>query len=105
MYIVYVLHNLALYVCAYSVHIYICLMCMSAMCIFSNKEEELYQEAEPVVSTGVSAALQMAMKKGFVDAEKKKKDPSKIVRVYSDEQRDRYVCVKSTEVHAPGVTW
>lgn len=63
----------------------------TCICTFPNKEEELYQEAEPVVSTGLSAALQMAMKKGFVDTEKKKKDPSKIVHIYGDEQRDRYV--------------
>ena len=58
------------------------------ICIFL-KEEELYQEAEPVVSSGLTAALQMAMKKGFVDTEKKKKDSSQIVHVYGDVQRDR----------------
>ena len=35
------------------------------------KEEELYQEVEPVVSSGLSAALQMAMKKGFVTLRRK----------------------------------
>ena len=53
------------------------------------KEEELYQEAEPVVSSGLSAALQMAVKKGFVDTEKKKKDSSQIVHIYGNVQRDR----------------
>ena len=79
------------------IHTYVRMWCVfdSAICTFPNKEEELYQEAEPVVSTGLSAALQMAMKKGFVDTEKKKKDPNKIVHIYGDEQRDRYVHVRT----------
>lgn len=86
---------MCVHVYARTIHILMCVF-HSATCMYlciPNKEEELYQEAEPVVSTGLSAALQMAVKKGFVDTEKKKKDPSKIVHVYSDEQRDRYVCM------------
>jgi U4/U6.U5 tri-snRNP-associated protein 1 len=53
------------------------------------KEEELYQEAEPNVSSGLSAALQMAGRKGFIDTSKRKKDSSSVVHVYNDMHRDR----------------
>ena len=53
------------------------------------KEEELYQEAEPVVSSGLSAALRMATRKGFVDSGTSTKSSNEIVHVYSDVQRDR----------------
>ncbi|CAI8042695.1 U4/U6.U5 tri-snRNP-associated protein 1 [Geodia barretti] len=56
---------------------------------FQPKEEELYQEAEPNVSSGLSAALQMAGRKGFIDTSKQKKDSSSVVHVYSDVHRDK----------------
>lgn len=90
------MHGQYIFWCVCFIQLHVCTL---YVCI-PNKEEELYQEAEPVVSTGLSAALQMAVKKGFVDTEKKKKDPSKIVHVYSDEQRDRYV---RTYTHVPGL--
>ena len=50
------------------------------------QEDELYQEAEPVVASGVTAALQMAMRKGFVEEDedikmKRKRDASCFVSV------------------------
>ena len=41
------------------------------------------------MSRGLSAALQMAGRKGFIDTSKQKKDSSSVVRVFTDVQRDR----------------
>ena len=35
----------------------------------------------------------MAVRKGFIDTEKQKRDSSSVVRVYSDVHRDRFVCI------------
>ena len=37
--------------------------------VWRSQEDELYQEAEPVVSAGVTAALQMAVRKGLMEEE------------------------------------
>ena len=46
------------------------------------QEDDLYQEAEPVVAKGVAAALQMASKKGFVEQQQpgeQKRDGSRVI--------------------------
>ena len=35
------------------------------------QEEDLYQEAEPIVASGITAALQLANKKGFIEEGKR----------------------------------
>ena len=37
----------------------------------------------------------MAVRKGFIDTEKQKRDSSSVVHVYSDAHRDRFVCMST----------
>lgn len=43
------------------------------------------------MSSGLSAALQMAVRKGFIDTSKQKRDSSSVVHIYNDVHRDRYI--------------
>lgn len=52
------------------------------------KEEDLYQEAEPMVTSGIAAALQLASKKGFISNEKAKQEAGESLRTTADAKRD-----------------
>ena len=55
------------------------------------QEEDLYQEAEPLVTGGIAAALQLASKKGFISNEKPKREAGESVRTATDAKRDLWV--------------
>jgi hypothetical protein len=52
------------------------------------QEEDLYQEAEPLVAGGIAAALQLASKKGFISNEKPKREAGESMRTATDARRD-----------------
>ena len=52
------------------------------------QEEDLYQEAEPMVTSGIAAALQLASKKGFISSGKPKRDSGESMRTTADAKRD-----------------
>ena len=52
------------------------------------QEEDLYQEAEPLVTGGIAAALQLASKKGFISSEKPKREAGESMRTTTDAKRD-----------------
>ena len=52
------------------------------------QEEDLYQEAEPMVRSGIAAALQLASKKGFISGEKPKREAGESMRTTTDAKRD-----------------
>ena len=51
------------------------------------QEEDLYQEAEPIVASGIVAALQMAAKKGFIGVSTSKTGSGD--KAKADAHRDR----------------
>ena len=55
------------------------------------QEEDLYQEAEPLVTGGIAAALQLASKKGFISNEKPKREAGESMRTATDAKRDLWV--------------
>ena len=64
------------------------------MCTIHNhvfailQEEDLYQEAEPLVTGGIAAALQLASKKGFISNAKPKREAGESMRTATDAKRD-----------------
>ena len=60
---------------------------MHACTLPHPQEEDLYQEAEPIVASGIIAALQMATKKGFIAASKSKTGSGG--KAQGDAHRDR----------------
>ena len=57
-------------------------------CTHLIQEEDLYQEAEPLVKSGIAAALQLASKKGFISTEKSKREAGESMRTTADAKRD-----------------
>ena len=54
-------------------------------------EEDLYQEAEPIVAKGMAAALQMATRKGFIGTSKTKRNEQTLVSndIHRDHEYER----------------
>ena len=48
----------------------------------------MYQEAEPMVASGMAAALQLASSKGMIQTEKESRGSGEVLRVYNDAKRD-----------------
>ena len=98
------LHYLLHYFCysvvhvsVHVVHVFVVLVLNGTICCYHAymynvlaipQEEDLYQEAEPLVTGGIAAALQLASKKGFISGEKPKRESGESIRTTTDARRD-----------------